>query len=73
MNDHLPVFAKAIAAFVLPLVLAAAAWLTERTGIEVPFDPTWVETIVLAALTAIAVYAVRNGADPDPTTSTPEI
>ena len=72
LSDHFPVFAKAIAAFVAPIVLAFAAILAEKIGQDVPFDPTWVETIVLALITAVSVYWVRNGSSPDPSTSTPE-
>ena len=58
--NNLNLYAKAIAAFLTPLIVAALAWLLAATGVDVPFDPNWLETVVLSVITAIAVWAKPN-------------
>jgi hypothetical protein len=52
--------AKAIAAFVVPWVLLAAAWLAENVGIELSVEAGAVEAAVVSIVSAIAVYIKRN-------------
>lgn len=60
MPTPLQPVAKAIVAFLVPIVLALIARLLDAAGVDVPVDPGAVETIVASAVTAIAVYATRN-------------
>ena len=62
MNPNL--IAKAIAAFLMPIIAALLAWLLEATGINVPFDPSWVETVVLSVVTSVAVWWKPNSDKP---------
>lgn len=57
---YIPTIAKAVAAFVTPFVVAALAWLVEQTGVNVPHDPKLIETTLVAAVTAVATWAIRN-------------
>lgn len=58
--------AKAIAAGLMPVLVVVAAWLVDNLGLEVSFDVSAVETVVVAVLTAAVTYLVPNKAD-DPT------
>jgi hypothetical protein len=60
IQDVLESIAKALAALLVPYILMVLANMTEKTGIEVPFDPSWVETVILSVVTAIAVWWKRN-------------
>ena len=60
MVFNLGVYAKAIAAFVVPFIAAGVAWVTERSGIDVAFDPSLAEQVVLALISAASVYGVTN-------------
>jgi hypothetical protein len=60
LPDALKPYAKAVAAFLVPFILAGIAWLTERAGVDVPVDPTLVETGVTAAVGAFFVWLLRN-------------
>lgn len=60
MPDSLKPIAKAVVAFLVPIVVALVAKALDRAGVDVPVDPGAVETIVTAAVTAVAVWATRN-------------
>lgn len=60
MSDALKPYAKAVAAFLTPIMLALVAWAAEAAGIDVPIDPTVAETVVTALVTTLLVYLVRN-------------
>lgn len=60
MPDALKPVAKAIAAFLVPIIVAVVARVLDNAGVDVPVDPGVVETLVMSALTAIAVWATRN-------------
>lgn len=60
LPDTLKPIAKAVAAFLVPIILALLAKAIEAAGIDVKVDPGLVETLVTAAVTAIAVWATRN-------------
>ena len=51
---------KAIVAALVPIVVALLAGAAERAGVDVPIDPTAVESIVAAVVSAVAVWAVPN-------------
>lgn len=51
---------KAIVAALVPLVGALLAGALERAGVDVPVDPTAVEAVVAAIVSAIAVWLVPN-------------
>jgi hypothetical protein len=60
---------KAVVAFLLPgLSILLAHALTDEPWTQRVF----VVALLTAVVTSGAVYRVRNGADPDPTTSTPQ-
>lgn len=52
--------AKAVAAFVTPLVAALVAYIVERTGVEVPYDPSAVEALVTSVVTSALVWLIAN-------------
>lgn len=52
--------AKAVAAFVTPLVAALIAWLVAATGVPMPFEPSAFEAFVTAVVTAVLVWAIAN-------------
>jgi hypothetical protein len=60
MSDALKPVAKAAAAFLAPIILALIAALGERIGIELPVDVGVVETLIVSAISAAAVYFTRN-------------
>jgi hypothetical protein len=60
MPDTLKPVAKAVAAFLAPIILALVAAAGERIGIELPVDVGVVETLIVSAISAAAVYATRN-------------
>jgi len=60
MNATLQSVAKAIAAFLTPIVLAILAGVVESAGLNVAFDPSVVETLIVSVLTAVSVWYVRN-------------
>lgn len=60
MTDALKPYAKAIAAFLTPIVLALLIAAAEAVGVDVPIDPTAVETVVTALVSTLLVYLVRN-------------
>lgn len=60
MRDYIPTIAKAIAALVTPFAVAALAWLIDRTGVEVPYDPNLIETTIVAVVTSVATWAIAN-------------
>lgn len=60
IRDFIPTAAKAVAAFVTPLLAALVAVLVEKTGVDLPFDPSASEAFIASAVTAIAVYVVAN-------------
>lgn len=60
LSEFVRTIAKAVAAFVTPLIVTFVAGLAERAGVEVPVDPSWVESLVVSVITAFAVWATRN-------------
>jgi hypothetical protein len=60
LTDYIAPVAKAVAAFVTPLIVAALLWLVDRTGADYPINPDAINVGVTAIVTAIAVWAVRN-------------
>lgn len=60
MSERIPQIAKAITAALTPIVVALVAGLLDRAGIDVPVDPTAVETIVSSVVLAVLVWAVPN-------------
>ena len=60
MSDALKPFAKAIAAFLTPIVLALIAWGLDAAGVDIPVEPTAVETVVTSIVSTLLVYLVRN-------------
>jgi DMSO/TMAO reductase YedYZ heme-binding membrane subunit len=66
MTDQVRQCAKAVAALITPFVLAAVAAMIERAGVNVPVDPSIVESAVTAVLLAVIVWAVPNRPSPLP-------
>jgi hypothetical protein len=60
MPDTLKPVAKAVAAFLAPIILALVAAAGERVGIDLPVDVGVVETLIVSAISAAAVYLTRN-------------
>ena len=60
----IPGMAKAEAAFVAPFVLLPVAWIATKAGVpvDIPLDQveTWVQTLILALVTALGVYQTPN-------------
>jgi len=52
--------AKAVAAFVVPWIIAAAAWITANTGVDIPIEPSVLETTIVSLIVAVAVYVRPN-------------
>lgn len=52
--------AKAVAVFVTTLLVAGLAWVVDRTGVDVPYDPDAIETVVTAILLAFVTWATTN-------------
>jgi hypothetical protein len=51
--------AKAVAAFVTPLVVALLAWLAAK-GFDLGYDVTLIEPLIVSIATSIVVYFKRN-------------
>lgn len=51
---------KAITAAAVPIVLALLAQLIDAIGVDIPVEPSVVETIVAAAVSAFFVWLVPN-------------
>jgi len=64
MSDQIKIAAKAVAALLAPILVAVLAGLLERAGIDVPVDPTVVETATVSVIGAVAVYVTRNRSEP---------
>lgn len=60
MVQYVPQIAKAIAAALTPVVVAAVVATLDWIGADVRVDPSWVETVIASAVTALAVYLVPN-------------
>lgn len=64
LRDQLGAFvgpaAKAVAAFVTPLVAALVTPLVAGTGVPMPFEPSAFEAFVTAVVTAFLVWAIAN-------------
>jgi len=60
----IPGAAKAVAAFVAPFVMLFVAWIATKAGVgvDIPLDQveTWVQTLILAIVTATGVYQIPN-------------
>lgn len=52
--------AKAITAALVPIVLALVAKLANNAGVDVPVEPSAVEALVGAVVSALLVYLVPN-------------
>lgn len=52
--------AKAVAAVVAPFAVAAVNKFAEKAGIPTPIDPSLIDTIVVAVISGVAVWATRN-------------
>ena len=52
--------AKAVAAFVVPWIITAAAWITAKTGVDIPIEPTVLETTIVSLVVSLAVYVKPN-------------
>jgi hypothetical protein len=56
--------AKAVAAFLTPLVLMLVAWLATKLGVDLAVDPedvsAWINTVVVSLVSALTVYLARN-------------
>lgn len=52
--------AKAIATLVAGLIVAGLAWLIDRTGIDVPYDPSAIEAVVTSVALALVTYVTTN-------------
>jgi hypothetical protein len=59
MRESLRPVAKAVVALLVPFALALIARAAEWVGVDAP-DPSLVETLVTAAVSALIVYAVPN-------------
>lgn len=65
---------KAVAALLVPaLVVIIAALLDGSDGGSRVTTSEWLTALVASLTASGTVYAVRNGADSDPTTSTPDV
>lgn len=64
MTDTLKPVAKAIAGFLAPIVLALLAALLEWIGLDIPVDPSLVETLTVSVVSAVLVYLTRNTPKP---------
>lgn len=62
MNAFIAQAAKAVAALLVPVIVTLLASAIERLGIDVPIDPTEVETAVMSIVSAIVVYLTTNRA-----------
>lgn len=51
---------KAITAALVPIVLALLAQLIEAIGVDIPVEPTAIEAIVAAVVSAVFVWLVPN-------------
>lgn len=60
MSDTLKPIAKAIAALIVPFVIAGLDELAEKAGINIPVEASLVDTVVVAAVSAVVVWVVRN-------------
>lgn len=52
--------AKAVAVFVAAWLAAAVAWITTTLGVEIPYDPNAVETVITSTLLAVVTYLTQN-------------
>lgn len=59
--------AKTVAVFIAAFIVRGLAWLIETTGVEVPYDPTAIETAIGAVLLAAVAWATQNLPKPDST------
>lgn len=66
LRAHVGPVAKAVAAFVTPLLAALVAWLVARTGIELPYNPSAVEAFMTSIVTAVLVWATANRPSAEP-------
>lgn len=61
MNQFIKPIAKAVTAAVVPIAVAALVAALKWLGIEdVPVDPSLVETVVAAAVSALLVWLIPN-------------
>ena len=60
LGGHVAPEAKAVAAFLTPLGAALVAWLVQRTGVELPYDPSAVEAFLTSIVTTVFVWAISN-------------
>lgn len=60
MPEFLRPVAKAVAAALTPLIVTAIAKGLAWIGADVPVDPQWIESAVIAIVTAAVVWAVKN-------------
>jgi hypothetical protein len=60
MKDLIRTNAKAGAALLAPIILAAVSALLEAAGIDVAFDPTVAESTVVALVSSIVVWLTTN-------------
>jgi len=62
--DLLPAFlkpiAKAIAVLITSWMVLLVAWLVRKTGVEIPIDPSVVETLVYSLLLSAVTYLTTN-------------
>lgn len=63
MPEFLRPVAKAVAAALTPLIVTAIAKGFAWIGADVPVDPQWVESAIIAVVTAVVVWAVKNAPD----------
>jgi hypothetical protein len=66
MKDLIRTNAKAGAALLAPIILAAISALLEAAGINVAFDPTVAESTVVALVSSIVVWLTTNTSTPTP-------
>lgn len=60
MPDSLKPFAKAIAGFLAPIVVALLVKMLNAAGVETTVDPDFVQTVVLAVVSGGLVFLTRN-------------
>ena len=74
LTDRINEARKAVAALVLPgLVVVGTAVLDGGDGGSAITTAEWIAVAIASLGTGGAVYGIRNGSSPDPTTSTPEV
>lgn len=60
MPSFLRPAAKAVAAFLTPLVVKFLTDAAARAGVDVTFSSEWINTTLLAVISAAVVWLVRN-------------